>query len=90
MRTSPDRSNRMRQNRMRQSLTQDSATTIPCEVLIEETQHAFPAAKDLHVLSIGTGLGDVVTIKDSRVFILKALKTMASSSTKVANRLCGD
>lgn len=59
----------------------------PCEVLIEEAQHAFPAAKDLHILSIGTGLGDVVTIKDSRVSILKALKTMASSSTKVANRL---
>jgi hypothetical protein len=60
--TSPDRLNRVRQNRVCQSLTQDSATTIPCEVLIEETQHAFPAAKDLQILSIGTGLGDVVTI----------------------------
>jgi hypothetical protein len=38
-------------------------------------------------LSIGTGLGDVVSIKDSRVSILKALKKMASSSTTVANRL---
>ena len=55
--TSPDRL-----NRVCPSLTQDSATTIPCEVLIEETQHAFPAAKDLQILSIGTGLGDVVTI----------------------------
>lgn len=82
----PNRSNRVRQNCVRQSLMQDSATTIPCEVLIEEAQNAFPAAKELHILNIETGLGDVVTIKDSRVFILIAL-TMARSSTEVVNRL---
>ncbi|KAI0403728.1 acyl transferase/acyl hydrolase/lysophospholipase [Xylaria palmicola] len=59
----------------------------PCEVLIEEAKKQFPGHGQLQVLSIGTGLGDVVTIEDSRGSILKALKKMASSSAAVANRL---
>ncbi|KAI0550528.1 acyl transferase/acyl hydrolase/lysophospholipase [Xylaria curta] len=59
----------------------------PCEVLIDEAEKQFPDRKQLQILSIGTGLGDVVTIKDSRVSILKALKKMASTSTAVTNRL---
>jgi len=59
----------------------------PCEVLIEEARNLFPEAPEMLVLSIGTGLGDVVEIKDSRASILNALKTMASESNKVANRL---
>ncbi|KAI0183055.1 hypothetical protein EV127DRAFT_33888 [Xylaria flabelliformis] len=59
----------------------------PCEVLIDEAEKRFPNHRQLQILSIGTGLGDVVTIKDSRVSILKALKKMASTSTAVANRL---
>ncbi|KAK0728553.1 P-loop containing nucleoside triphosphate hydrolase protein [Lasiosphaeria miniovina] len=43
----------------------------------------------MRVLSIGTGLGDVVAIKDKRLSILKALKDMATSSKKVAQRLDG-
>ncbi|KAI1737753.1 acyl transferase/acyl hydrolase/lysophospholipase [Xylaria scruposa] len=59
----------------------------PCEVLIDEAEKQFPDRKQLQILSIGTGLGDVVTIEDSRVSILKALKKMASTSTAVSNRL---
>ncbi|TRX89188.1 hypothetical protein FHL15_009886 [Xylaria flabelliformis] len=59
----------------------------PCEVLIEEAQRQFPKHDGLQVLSIGTGLGDVVTIKDSRRAILKALAKMAATSTTVARRL---
>ncbi|ETS80274.1 hypothetical protein PFICI_07803 [Pestalotiopsis fici W106-1] len=59
----------------------------PCEVLIEEAQRQYPHRKHLQVLSIGTGLGNVVSIKDSRVSILKALKKMATTSKNVATRL---
>ncbi|PQE04446.1 Acyl transferase acyl hydrolase lysophospholipase protein [Rutstroemia sp. NJR-2017a BVV2] len=59
----------------------------PCEVLIEEAQRQFPGAHQMRVLSIGTGLGEVVTIKDKRISILRALKKMATSSKKVADRL---
>jgi hypothetical protein len=59
----------------------------PCEVLIEEARSLFPEAPEMLVLSIGTGLGDVVEISNSRASILNALKAMASESTKVANRL---
>ncbi|TGJ86578.1 hypothetical protein E0Z10_g2205 [Xylaria hypoxylon] len=59
----------------------------PCEVLIEEARRQFPTHSTLQVLSIGTGLGAVVTIKDSRRTILKALAKMASTSTTVATRL---
>ncbi|KAI0446399.1 acyl transferase/acyl hydrolase/lysophospholipase [Xylaria telfairii] len=59
----------------------------PCEVLIEEARRQFPNHGALQVLSIGTGLGDVVTIKDSRRTILEALAKMASTSTTVARKL---
>lgn len=59
----------------------------PCEVLIEEARRQFPDHGALQVLSIGTGLGDVVTIKDSRRAILHALVKMASTSTTVARKL---
>ena len=59
----------------------------PCEVLIEEGQRLFPSCDRMCILSIGTGLGDVVTIKDSRLSIINALKQMATSSKKVAARL---
>src|ERR1700722_14732281 len=34
----------------------------PCEILIEEARRQFPGRAQMLVLSIGTGLGDVVTI----------------------------
>lgn len=58
----------------------------PCEVLIAEAQAEFPNRK-MQVLSIGTGLGDVVSIDDTRKSILKALKSMATTSRKVDSRL---
>lgn len=60
----------------------------PCEILIGEAKRQFPDRDQLRILSIGTGLGNVVTIS-SRVSILKALKSMATSSKKVADRLDG-
>ena len=59
----------------------------PCEVLIEEAQRQFPDRGQMRVLSIGTGLGDVVTIENTRISIINALKEMATSSKKVAARL---
>lgn len=59
----------------------------PCEILIAEAQAQFPNRKMMQVLSIGTGLGDVVSIGDTRKSILKALKSMATTSRKVDSRL---
>ncbi|KAI0108254.1 FabD/lysophospholipase-like protein [Daldinia grandis] len=59
----------------------------PCEVLVEEAQKQFPEAHQLRVLSIGTGLGAVVTINDTRISMLKALKSISTTSRKVADRL---
>ncbi|KAG9494769.1 hypothetical protein J7337_013908 [Fusarium musae] len=59
----------------------------PCEVLIREAKDQFPGRDEMRVLSIGTGLGDVVSIKDTRASILRALKKMATTSKKVALRL---
>ena len=59
----------------------------PCEVLTQEIRSLFLGAPKIIVLSIGTGLGDLVEIKDSRVAILSALKKMASESSKVAYRV---
>ncbi|KIL86212.1 hypothetical protein FAVG1_10609 [Fusarium avenaceum] len=59
----------------------------PCEVLIAEGRAQFPNRKKMQVLSIGTGLGDVVSISDTRMSILKALKSMATTSRKVDSRL---
>ena len=59
----------------------------PCQVLLEEAKIQFPDAQEFQILSIGTGLGDVVTIKNSRMSILKALKDMASNSDRVAREM---
>ncbi|KAJ5243803.1 hypothetical protein N7489_003899 [Penicillium chrysogenum] len=56
----------------------------PCSILIQEAQREFPERGKMRILSIGTGLGDVVTIKDKRISIITALKRMATSSKKVA------
>jgi patatin-like phospholipase/acyl hydrolase len=61
----------------------------PCEILIEEAQRQFPDRGQMCVLSIGTGLGDIVTIDNTRLSIINALKKMATSSKKVAARLNG-
>lgn len=60
----------------------------PCEALVKEAERVFPGHTAVQILSLGTGLGDVVTIEDGqlhgRLSILEALKKMASSSKKVA------
>lgn len=56
----------------------------PCDILTQEAQREFPRRATMRILSIGTGLGDVVTIKDKRLSIITALKKMATSSKKVA------
>lgn len=59
----------------------------PCEVLIGEARRQYPDHEKIHILSIGTGLGDVVAINNSRLSIVNALKRMATSSKIVATRL---
>jgi len=39
----------------------------PCKVLLEEAQRQCPGRGQMRALSIGTGLGDVVTIKDAKM-----------------------
>jgi hypothetical protein len=56
----------------------------PCSILIQEAQREFPDRGKMRILSIGTGLGEVVTIKNRRLSIINALKRMATSSKKVA------
>ncbi|KAK2051834.1 hypothetical protein LY76DRAFT_373373 [Colletotrichum caudatum] len=59
----------------------------PCEILIDEARKQFPSPTRVQVLSIGTGLGDVVSIGKTRMDIVRALKSMATSSKKVAARM---
>lgn len=59
----------------------------PCEVLVKEAKQQFPGHNKMRVLSLGTGLGDVVAIENTRISILNALKKMAASSKQVATRL---
>ncbi|KAK4038535.1 acyl transferase/acyl hydrolase/lysophospholipase [Parachaetomium inaequale] len=57
----------------------------PCEELVAEAKRRFPGRR-LQILSIGTGLGDVVKI-GGRLDILHALKRMATTSKQVAARM---
>lgn len=59
----------------------------PCDELIKAAQQKFPEHRDRLVLSLGTGLGNVVNIKDTRMSIITALKEMATSSKKIASSL---
>ncbi|KAL1976589.1 hypothetical protein VTN31DRAFT_2871 [Thermomyces dupontii] len=59
----------------------------PCEILVQEGQKQFPKRRQMRILSIGTGLGDVIAIEDSPASIINALKNMAVSSKKVARSL---
>lgn len=59
----------------------------PSEVLIEEAGRRFPGRDRMQVISIGTGLGNVVSIGDTRISIINALKKMATTSRAVAARL---
>lgn len=59
----------------------------PSEVLIEEAGRRFPGRDRMQVTSIGTGLGNVVSIGDTRISIINALKKMATTSRAVAARL---
>ncbi|KAK7397938.1 hypothetical protein QQX98_012692 [Neonectria punicea] len=59
----------------------------PCEVLIEEAGRHFPDRSLMQIVSIGTGLGDVVSIGNTRRSIIGALKDMATTSKAVAGRL---
>ncbi|KAL2887646.1 Patatin/Phospholipase A2-like protein [Ceratocystis lukuohia] len=57
----------------------------PCEMLIAEATKQFPG-RGLVVLSIGTGIGDVIEINEARP-IAKALENMATSSKHAAMRM---
>ncbi|KAJ5771711.1 FabD/lysophospholipase-like protein [Penicillium odoratum] len=55
----------------------------PSEIMIQEAQREFPG-RTIRILSLGAGLGDVITIKNTRVSIITALKNIATSSKRVA------
>lgn len=59
----------------------------PCDKLIAEAKEVFPGRSDMQILSIGTGLGNVVGMKGNFISIIGAMKKMATSSNKVADRL---
>jgi patatin-like phospholipase/acyl hydrolase len=59
----------------------------PTEVLLSEARKIFPNEGFECVLSIGTGLGGVITIQDTRLSILNSLRRMASNSEAVNRRL---
>ncbi|KKF93514.1 Vegetative incompatibility protein HET-E-1 [Ceratocystis platani] len=58
----------------------------PCEALISEAGRQFPG-RHIMILSIGTGVDDVVEISDSRGSVLEALRKMATSSKQTDLRL---
>lgn len=58
----------------------------PCEVIVQEARKQFPG-REMRILSISTGLGDVVSIRDSPASIPEALRNMALSSRRVARRI---
>ena len=59
----------------------------PCEVLVKEARQQFPEHEQMLVLSIGAGLGDIITIDNTQPSIITALKEMATFSEKVAASL---
>ncbi|KAL1995554.1 hypothetical protein VTN49DRAFT_1741 [Thermomyces lanuginosus] len=59
----------------------------PCEILIQEGRKQFPDRQSMRILSIGAGLGDVITIEDSPASVIKSLRDMATSSRRVARNL---
>ncbi|KKF94672.1 Vegetative incompatibility protein HET-E-1 [Ceratocystis platani] len=60
----------------------------PCEVLIAEAEKEFPG-REMMILSIGTGLGDVVEISDSKSSVFRAHSKVATTSKQVDLRLRG-
>ncbi|PHH54941.1 Vegetative incompatibility protein HET-E-1 [Ceratocystis fimbriata CBS 114723] len=58
----------------------------PCETLISEAEMQFPG-RHMTILSIGTGVNDVVQINDSRSSVLEAHGKMATSSKQADLRL---
>ena len=59
----------------------------PCEILFREAQSTFAGTEIGCILSIGTGIGGVVSIRDTRKSILDALKAMTTSTQSVAQRM---
>ncbi|KAL2886099.1 putative acyl transferase acyl hydrolase lysophospholipase [Ceratocystis lukuohia] len=58
----------------------------PCEALIPEAEKRFPG-REMIILSIGTGLGGVVEIRNTRNSVISALRKMADSSKAAELRL---
>ncbi|KKF94495.1 Vegetative incompatibility protein HET-E-1 [Ceratocystis platani] len=58
----------------------------PCEVLVSEAEKLLPG-REMIILSIGTGLGDAIEIKDSQHSVVEALSKMAVSSRSTDQRI---
>jgi patatin-like phospholipase/acyl hydrolase len=59
----------------------------PTEILLSEAEDIFDNQDFDCILSIGTGLNEAISLEDSRLSILDALKKMATSSEAVHRRL---
>lgn len=59
----------------------------PCEILIQEGRNRFPERRQMRILSIGTGHGNIITIENFPASIISALRNMAMSSRRVAHTL---
>lgn len=61
----------------------------PCEVLIKEAKNLYPgmSTSEFRVVSIGTGLDDVLTIQDTGNSIVRSLQIIAIMSKMVSERL---
>ncbi|KAL2886234.1 FabD/lysophospholipase-like protein [Ceratocystis lukuohia] len=59
----------------------------PCEILIEEAKKKSSPDRPMIITSIGTGLGNVIEIRDTKSSVIEALKAMASTSKQATLRL---
>ncbi|KAL5601378.1 uncharacterized protein BROUX77_005627 [Berkeleyomyces rouxiae] len=59
----------------------------PCDIIMEEAHNQFPERTEMQILSIGTGIGNAISIGDSKTSIMKALIHVVTSSTEVELRL---
>ncbi|KAL1890924.1 hypothetical protein Cpir12675_005190 [Ceratocystis pirilliformis] len=58
-----------------------------CEILIREAKKKSSPGQPMIITSIGTGLGNVVGIRDTTSSVIEALKAMASTSKQATLRL---
>lgn len=54
---------------------------------MQEAHRVFPQVQELCLVSIGTGLSGIVSVRDTRASIIRMLKRIGTESNKVADRM---